>query len=239
MFENRPFHGYNERSVQPFLYKMLPLTFLHCGFFVVLVRSLSKESALELAADIKKSYHGNGQESICLMFQRPASTYADVIHEVDNPEQPLQCENKHQHTAVELVRCFAGRHYRNKAFVPKMFIPCCGQVCTRCWFVPKMFIPCCGEVYLLLLCHLQHRSYAYETLYQELRHNGFITRVVPRFTITVYDCMPKQVSCLISKVRFPLFGTVTQPLLNSVPLIRSKDSHPKFCTFHSEQNFNS
>jgi hypothetical protein len=102
MFENQPFHGYNERSVQPFLYKMLPLTFLHCGFFVVLVRSLSKESALELAADIKKSYHGNGQESICLMFQRPASTYADVIHELDNQDQPLQYQNN-PHTAVELV----------------------------------------------------------------------------------------------------------------------------------------
>ena len=91
--------------------------------------------------------------------------------------------------------------------------------------------------FCLHLVHLQHRSYAYEALYLEMRHNGFITKVSPNFTITIYDCMPKQVCWMISKVGLLRFGAAFAHLVKHE--FHPSASHlcfgTKFCTFDSEQ----
>jgi hypothetical protein len=71
---------------------------------------------------MKISYRGIGLESIFLMFQQPWKQYIDKVH--DNSSD---C-GKATHTSYDLVECFLKKDYRNKAFVPGMFVPSCGQV---------------------------------------------------------------------------------------------------------------
>ena len=97
----------------------LKVNFLWC---YVCFSSLSQAKGVELAEDMKISYRGIGMESIFLMFQKPWTFYIDKVH-----DQPNECA-KEKHTANELVECFINKAYRNKAYVPGMFIPSCGQV---------------------------------------------------------------------------------------------------------------
>jgi hypothetical protein len=71
---------------------------------------------------MKVSYRGIGMESIFLMFQKPWKEYIDEVH-----EDYTEC-TKTTHSAYQLVECFLNRNYDNKAYVPSMFIPSCGQV---------------------------------------------------------------------------------------------------------------
>ena len=138
---------------------------------------------MELAADIRKSYHGNGQESICLMFQAAATSYYDCIHQVSSslqlnatlffiaikvnknlfpskveaPDEPLPCTSlPAAHTPKDLFECFLNRKYRHRNFVPHLFIPCCGQVCkTAKWhFLLKAGCPTAKCWRFLFICCL-------------------------------------------------------------------------------------
>ena len=73
-------------------------------------------------------------------------------------------------------------------------------------------------VNVMHICLGQHRSDALEQLYSELG-DKFCTEVSVKFTIGVYDCMPKAVANFVCKV----FLDIMQPLqfLNgSVILLR-------------------
>ena len=61
------------------------------------------------------------------MFQRPVKSFIEAIHALDEGDEPFDCA-KETHSAADAVQCFINRKYRHQNFVPKMFIPSCGQV---------------------------------------------------------------------------------------------------------------
>ena len=162
-----------------------------CVPVVLLCRTLSIGKGNELVDSMKEAYKGFGLETIFLMFQQKSQTFSDNIHEDLN----VDCVGK-KHSPQQLVQCFLTKQYTNKAFVPDLFIPICGQVQTHV-ICNRAF-----STYLTasLAVSVQHRTYAYVHLFEELGMGWFLARISKAFTVAVYECMPKSVAHFISKV---------------------------------------
>lgn len=83
---------------------------------------------------MEASYHAvSGQESIYFMFQKPALSYVEAVHTLLPEGNTFDCGKAFaDHSPADVMRCFCAADYRAKAYVPNMFIPCCGQVGLNC-----------------------------------------------------------------------------------------------------------